>query len=118
MPHKKVAFQVVHASGEDEQHPAGELNSDRHGPLIQGWISQKFCLYPIDLIIQFDRKIILKKVQILSHQYLIASKIEFYIGDCLDDEINYQNAKYTRLGYANKYNNNLKLISNFNFDLK
>lgn len=101
MPHKKVTFQVVHASCEDELHPSAELNSDKHGPLVQGWISQKFCLYPIDLIIQFDRKIILKKVQLLSHQYLIASKIEFYIGDCaLDEEVTYQNAKYTRLGYV------------------
>lgn len=101
MPHRKVTFQVVHVSGEDEQHPSSELNSDKHGPLVQGWISQKFCLYPIDLIIQFDRKIILKKVQILSHQFLIASKIEFYIGDCADDEdVNFQSAKYTRLGFV------------------
>ena len=39
-------------------------------------------------------------MQILSHQFLIASKIEFYIGDCADDDINYQSAKYTRLGYV------------------
>lgn len=38
-------------------------------------------------------------MQLLSHQYLIASKIEFYIGDCADSEIKFENAKYTRLGY-------------------
>jgi hypothetical protein len=41
MPHKKIDFQVVHASGEDEKHPSSELNSDKHGPLIQGWTSAK-----------------------------------------------------------------------------
>ena len=40
-------------------------------------------------------------MQLLSHQYLIASKIEFYIGDCADSEIKFENAKYTRLGYDN-----------------
>jgi centrosomal protein CEP104 len=71
----------------------------------------RFCLYPNDLIIQFEKKIILKKVQLLSHQYLIASKIEFYIGDCSDSEINYQTAKYTRLGY-------IELSSNDRTDFK
>lgn len=56
-------------------------------------------MYPIDLIIQFEKKVILKKVQILSHQYLIASKIEFFIGDCSDENISYEAAKYTRLGF-------------------
>ena len=59
----------------------------------------RFCLYPIDLIIQFQKHILLKKVQILSHQYLIASKIEFFIGHCNDEEPSYQTAKFTRLGY-------------------
>ena len=41
MPHKKLSFQVVHVSGEDKAHPCTELNSDRHGPSVQGWTSQK-----------------------------------------------------------------------------
>ena len=98
MPHRKITFNVVHASGEDELHPAQDLNTDRQGPQNTGWSSQKFCLYPTDLVIQFERRIVLKKVQLLSHQFLIASKIEFYIGDCPDHDINYQTAKYTRLG--------------------
>jgi hypothetical protein len=89
---------------------------------------KRFCLYPIELVLQFSKKIRLKKVQILSHQYLIATKIEFFIGDCAlssgrkhqpqpttttvdeegnevegieiseQDELSYEKAKYTRLG--------------------
>lgn len=73
--------------------------------------NSRFCLYPLELVIQFDRRIVLKKVQLLSHQYLIASKIEFYIGDCSEGELNYQSAKYTRLGYV-------ELSSNERTDLK
>lgn len=61
----------------------------------------RFCLYPIELIIKFNKKIVLKKVQILSHQYLIASKIEFYIGgssDTDEHQNSFETAKYTRLG--------------------
>ena len=114
MPPKKIDFKVVHVSGEDEKFPASDLNSDKHGPLVHGWISQRFCLFPIDLIIQFNKKIVLKKVQILSHQYLIASKIEFYIGDSQEvneNELSYESAKYTRLGYV-------ELSSNERTDLK
>lgn len=45
------------------------------------FVFARFCLYPIELVIQFSKKIRLKKVQILSHQFLIATKIEFFIGD-------------------------------------
>lgn len=100
MAPRKINFNVVFVSGEDEVHPSTELNTERQGPLNQGWSSQKFCLFPNDLIIQFERKIVLKKVQLLSHQFLIASKIEFYIGDCGEHEFNYETAKYTRLGYV------------------
>ena len=43
MPHK-VAFEIEEFSGEDERHKAKELNV--HGPLVKGWQSQRFCLYP------------------------------------------------------------------------
>lgn len=42
MPAKKLDFRVVNVSTEDEKFPATDLNSDKHGPLVQGWIAQKF----------------------------------------------------------------------------
>ncbi len=41
MPAKKINFTVVHVSGEDELHPAMELNSEKQVPMNQGWNSQK-----------------------------------------------------------------------------
>ena len=43
MPHK-VSFEIEAFSGEDERYKAQELNV--HGPLVKGWQSQRFCLYP------------------------------------------------------------------------
>ncbi|PVD36984.1 hypothetical protein C0Q70_03977 [Pomacea canaliculata] len=68
MPHK-LQFRVVHASGEDDVHKAGDLNY--HGPLAQGWQSSRFCLYPQDIVVQLEEISRIRKIQILSHQYLI-----------------------------------------------
>ncbi|CAF0732515.1 unnamed protein product [Adineta ricciae] len=95
---KKTLFRVVYSSSSDEQHPASELN--HHGPLVNGWQSARFCQYPQELVLQFDNYVRLRRVQLLAHQYLIASKIEFFLGDCTsDDSITLENARYTRLGY-------------------
>ncbi len=40
MPHK-INFTVAHSSCEDDKFPASNLNSDKHEPLVQGWISPK-----------------------------------------------------------------------------
>lgn len=42
MPHK-LQFRVVHASGEDDVHKAGDLNY--HGPLAQGWQSSRYIIF-------------------------------------------------------------------------
>lgn len=42
MPHK-LQFRVVHASGEDDVHKAGDLNY--HGPLAQGWQSSRYITF-------------------------------------------------------------------------
>ncbi len=41
MPHKKINFNVVFVSGEEDLHPSSELNTEKQGPLNQGWTSQK-----------------------------------------------------------------------------
>jgi centrosomal protein CEP104 len=69
---RKIHFQIVHSSTADEQHPASELN--HHGPLVNGWQSNRFCSYPQELILQFENYARIKRVQILSHQHLIGKK--------------------------------------------
>lgn len=66
---KKIPFQIVSSTSSDDQHPASELN--HHGPLVAGWQSNRFCSYPQELILQLDNYARVRRVQILSHQYLI-----------------------------------------------
>uniref|UniRef100_T1JB15 TOG domain-containing protein n=1 Tax=Strigamia maritima TaxID=126957 RepID=T1JB15_STRMM len=106
MPHK-IVFRVASVSGEDEKFRAKELNT--HGPTIQGWHSPKFmhvypyprfCIYPQELTIQLDSRTKICKIQMLSHQFLIATKIDLLVGDMVDDTaiVASQNAVYQLLG--------------------
>jgi centrosomal protein CEP104 len=72
---RKLQFQVIYSSTADEQHQANELN--HHGPFVDGWRSSRLCTYPQELILQFENYARLKRVQLLSHQFLIGSFVDF-----------------------------------------
>lgn len=100
----KVGFKVVQLSGQDENFKGSELQT--HCPTAKGWQSSRCCLYPQDIIIQLEKRTRMRKIQILSHQHLIATKIEFYVGDVPDGyPVSLQNARYTRLGFVALSNN-------------
>ena len=91
----KLRFQVVHCSGEDPEYPAEELNA--HSPHTRGWQSQRFCEYSQEIGVKLlsEKPRMISRLQVLSHQSKIASKIEIYVGIGRD----YHSASYKRLGY-------------------
>ncbi|EKU20603.1 hypothetical protein NGA_0603000 [Nannochloropsis gaditana CCMP526] len=96
----KIRFQVVYASGQDPEHPAEELNV--HSPATEGWQSPRFCDYPQELgLFLLDTPCHLSRVQILSHQSKIATKVELFVGD----GGNYAEAAFARLGYLSLNSN-------------
>lgn len=44
-------------------------------------ISCRLCSYPQHITLQLLERIRVRKLQLLAHQYLIATKVEFHIGD-------------------------------------
>ena len=91
---KKLAFQVVYASGEDPEYPATELNF--HSPQTRGWQSQRFCEFPCELGVAFlDGVVNVSLVQLLSHQHKIATRVELFVG--VGDD--YLSSRFQRLGY-------------------
>ncbi|XP_053379398.1 centrosomal protein of 104 kDa-like isoform X2 [Mercenaria mercenaria] len=101
---QKLSFKVIHASGQDDVCRASELNY--HSPLTKGWQSARYCLYPQDLVIQLDKRARLRKIQVLSHQFDIATRIEIFVGDVPDGmPLVLDNARYTRLGYVSLSDN-------------
>ncbi|KAL7060332.1 hypothetical protein AAHC03_09576 [Spirometra sp. Aus1] len=95
---QKIHFRVVHVTSQDEGFPAKELN--HHSPKTKGWRSVKHCPYPQQIVVELECSARIRKIQILSHQYLIASRIAFYIGDSWgDDTINMETSRFLRLGH-------------------
>ena len=48
----KHSYKVIYCSGEDPKYPVTELLD----PTVnsKGWLSQKFCTYPQEIILQFN----------------------------------------------------------------
>ena len=66
----------------------------------------RFCEFPQEIVLAFDRICDIAQVQILSHQAKIAVKIEIYPGLALHGGpvADYKDAEYKRLGYTNTMN--------------
>ncbi|XP_039259269.2 centrosomal protein of 104 kDa-like [Styela clava] len=88
---RKLGYSIVGSTGESEGYSARNL--EEHSPTVAGWQTPRFCVYPQELIVQLKEPARLKKLQLLAHQYLIPTKVEFYIGG-VDGSRNFK-----RLGY-------------------
>ncbi|XP_051525532.1 centrosomal protein of 104 kDa-like isoform X3 [Myxocyprinus asiaticus] len=103
MPHK-IGFTVISWSGHEENSSAKKLMV--HAPTVNGWRSNRFCLFPQEITLQLVERCRIKKLQLLAHQYLIPSKIEFHIGDRLPEPSSPQQAQSLhRLGYVSLSDN-------------
>ncbi|NWH68872.1 CE104 protein, partial [Geococcyx californianus] len=98
MPHK-IGFIVVSSSGHEDGFSAKELMV--HAPTVNGWRSPRLCQYPQEIILQLVERCRIRKLQLLAHQYMISSKIEFYISESLPEYFApYQSERFHRLGYV------------------
>jgi len=93
----KIGYQVVGSSGENEGFEAKSL--ELHSPTVPGWQTPKFCSFPQELVLRLNEPCKIKKLQLLSHQYMIPSKVEFYVGAHDTPE------SFKRLGYIYLSNN-------------
>ncbi|KAL1526684.1 hypothetical protein AB1Y20_015386 [Prymnesium parvum] len=73
-----LSYRVVGVSSEDEAHPARELQ--RYSADSRGWQSTRWCEFPQELVLQFQGRVMLQQVQVLSHQFKIASRVELFMG--------------------------------------
>ncbi|CAO2590180.1 Centrosomal protein of 104 kDa [Lemmus lemmus] len=103
MPHK-IGFVVVSSSGHEDGFSARELMI--HAPTVSGWRSPKFCQFPQEIVLQMVERCRIRKLQLLAHQYMISSKVEFYISESLPEYlVPYQAERFRRLGYVSLCDN-------------
>jgi len=73
-----LPYAIANCSSEDEQHPARELQSFHSQS--RGWQSAHFCDFPQELVLKFNESASVQQVQLLSHQFKIATRVELFIG--------------------------------------
>eukprot|EP00754_Rhynchopus_humris_P008902 Rhum_TRINITY_DN13870_c0_g1::Rhum_TRINITY_DN13870_c0_g1_i5::g.65230::m.65230/K16458/CEP104; centrosomal protein CEP104 len=110
---RRIGFDVAVCSGEDESHPASELQ--QHTSDTKGWQSPKFSEYPQELVLRFRGDTFVEQIQFLSDACKVATRIEVFIGEPTrqsSGQLRYyepDTAAWKRLGY-------LSLSSNENSD--
>ncbi|KAJ3230028.1 hypothetical protein HDU81_004821 [Chytriomyces hyalinus] len=78
---RNLRFTIDTFSSADEGYPPSELVSTNTSHPLKGWQSERFCTYPQTIILKFTvGECRVRKIQILSHHFKIASKLEFFIG--------------------------------------
>lgn len=94
---QKLRFAILSSSGEDTDYPVRELLY--HSPQTRGWQCPRFAQYPQEIILKLEFPSKVQQIQILSHEYKIATKVEVFVGSpqSLNEETNA--ASYKRLGY-------------------
>ncbi|KAM5323367.1 centrosomal protein of 104 kDa isoform 2-T2 [Glossophaga mutica] len=103
MPHK-IGFVVVSSSGHEDGFSARELMT--HAPTVSGWRSPRFCQFPQEILVQMVERCRIRKLQLLAHQYLIPSKVEFYVSESLPEFFGpCQAERFRRLGYVSLCDN-------------
>ncbi|XP_058911790.1 centrosomal protein of 104 kDa isoform X3 [Kogia breviceps] len=103
MPHK-IGFVVVSSSGHEDGFSARELMI--HAPTVSGWRSPRFCQFPQEIVLQMVERCRIRKLQLLAHQYMISSKVEFYVSESLPEYFApYQAERFRRLGYVSLCDN-------------
>ncbi|KAJ3209894.1 hypothetical protein HDU67_005837 [Dinochytrium kinnereticum] len=77
----KLPFLIAAVSSHEEDFPPEELLMHNHTPLAKGWRSERFCIFPQVLILKLaPGNCRLRKIQILSHHFMVATQLEFFIG--------------------------------------
>lgn len=92
---RKIKFKVLYATSQDDDHRVIQLNE--HSVSTKGWMSERFCTYPQEIILELEYQTRIRKIQILSHECFIASEVEFYVGVAPADRLS--DVQYKRIGY-------------------
>ncbi|KAF8980263.1 hypothetical protein BGZ46_004447 [Entomortierella lignicola] len=78
---QRLHYEIQMVSGWDKGYPPEELVGLMQTSVGKGWHTPRFCEYPQDLVLRFSSgHSRIRKIQILSHQYKIANRLDFWIG--------------------------------------
>lgn len=72
-----LKFRIMSVSSEERDYPARNLLVPKKGN--KGWQTQRFCVFPQELILSFSGKCHISSMQLLSHQAKVATRIDILV---------------------------------------
>ena len=78
----EVPYRVVSASSEEHGRSARLLHQHESSrpKRCEGWSSARWCEWPQELVLRFPAPIFLQSLQLVAHEYKIASSVELFVG--------------------------------------
>ncbi|GAX83265.1 hypothetical protein CEUSTIGMA_g10691.t1 [Chlamydomonas eustigma] len=70
-----------------------------HSPQTRGWVSARFPTYPQEILIKLEHASKIQQIQLLSHEYKIATKVEVFVSTAAAGQETSPTATFKRLGY-------------------
>ena len=96
-----LSYKIASCSTEDGDHPVREIKE--FNSQSRGWQSERWSDFPQALVLRFPGRVNLQQLQVLSHHYKIATRIEMFIGDMppgiLPPATGAEGVEYMRLGH-------------------
>ncbi|GMH32444.1 hypothetical protein BSKO_00278 [Bryopsis sp. KO-2023] len=93
----KLRYTLQLCTGEDSDYPARELLY--HSPQTKGWQSPRFCKYPQEIVLRLETSSKIHQIQVLSHEYKIASRMDIRAGMPAAGEDNPDHVNWKLLGH-------------------
>ena len=92
-------FRILESTTEDEEFPLRELKKGLKG---KGWQSSRFSPFPQDIYIQFFQPVLIKRIDIITHEKKIPCQIKFF-SYCPNNKKkkkkNYHQVNYNYIGF-------------------
>jgi len=112
----RLTYSIQEVSSEDPAHQAHAVQTDYNFSSMagKGWHTRKFCEYPQTMVMKFEGPSRLKQIQVLAHEFKIASRVELYFLplDAADED------QYVKVGHFSFENVQRPVISQKMRELK
>eukprot|EP00793_Prasinoderma_coloniale_P006729 PRCOL_00001559-RA len=99
----RLAFRVLSCSGEDPDYPALDLQHHAAWHSHCGWQTPRYSSFPQEVVLQLEGASAVSRVQVLSHEFKIARRVELYAGmpppGAPPGDLSMSTLEWKRLGY-------------------
>ncbi|KAK9826624.1 hypothetical protein WJX74_006438 [Apatococcus lobatus] len=94
---QKLSFEIHECAGQDPEFPAEELT--QHSHQARGWHTPRRAKFPVSLTLRLQQPAKIHQIQLLSHEFKIATRVEIFTGNLQPGSRDAQRCSWKRLGF-------------------